>query len=303
MRLFPGHVRGPLAVAAAAATVVSSACSAGAEDGSILGQSTLTIGVKADQPGLGLETGDGVFEGYDVDVATFIAGELGFEPEDIEFVETPSAIREYVLMERDLDELPELDEDDAALLPDTEVDMVVATYSITPGRRQDVNFAGPYYVAHQDILVGAGETSVQDVRDLEGMTLCQGAGSNSANRIVEGRGVDADIEEPDTYSECFELLEGGNVDAVSTDDLILAGFALENPDAFRIVNAPFTAERYGVGLRKSDVAGCEAVNRAITTMYREDEDGDIPGAEFLEEWFGETGLELATTVPQFEGCG
>lgn len=300
------QIRRVLAVGTAAAAL-STGCSALAADaGSILDQDEITIGVKGDQPGLGLEVSDGEFEGFDVDVAEFIAGELGFESENIEFVEVPSAIREYVLMERDAEpEELEAMEVDESLLPDAEVDMVVATYSITPERRQQVNFAGPYYGAQQDILVNAEDTETDDVRDLEGATLCQGAGSNSASRIVEERGVDAEIEEPDTYGDCVERLADGQVDAVSTDNLILAGFALENPDAFRMVNAPFTSERYGVGLRKSDVAGCEEVNRAITAMYRVDdeEEGTSPAERMLEDWFAETGLDLNTSVPQFEGCG
>jgi glutamate transport system substrate-binding protein len=63
------------------------------------------------------------------------------------------------------------------------------------------------------------------------------------------------------------------------------------------VNAPFTDEPYGVGIRKGDVDGCEAVNKAITGMYQ---DGTAP--RLLKRWFGDTGLKLTTTVPQFEGC-
>lgn len=294
-----------------AAALLSTGCTAldGGRE-SILDTETLVIGVKGDQPGLGERTGEGEFEGFDVDVARYIAEELGFGEEQIRFVETPSAVREYVLMQGDVEEgeLPEL-EDEGQLPGDAlgegeYVDMVVATYSITPERRQSVNFAGPYYVAQQDILVAADNQEVSDVRDLAGQQLCQGEGSNSGSRVVEERGVDAELVELGTYSECTEALVSGEVDAVSTDNLILAGFALAQPEAFRVVNAPFTSERYGVGLAQSDVAGCEEVNRIITGMYREDpETGSSPAAEMLQEWFGETDLEITTTVPQFEGCG
>jgi len=88
------------------------------------------------------------------------------------------------------------------------------------------------------------------------------------------------------------------VDAVSTDDLILAGFADRTGTAFRIVNAPFSYERYGIGIRKGDVSGCEAINRAVSQMYL-----DGTAAALLQKWFGKTGLQLDTHVPQFEGCG
>src|SRR5690606_37972831 len=71
-----------------------------------------------------------------------------------------------------------------------------------------------------------------------------------------------------------------------------------DPSAFRLVNAPFTNEKYGIGIAKEDVAGCEEVNRAGTRMYQ-----DGTAEELLDEWFGETGLDLVTSVPQFEGCG
>lgn len=314
----PAMVRRRYAPLLMALALAASGCSAlAAEKESILDQESLVIGVKGDQPGLGLEVSEGEFEGFDVDVATYIADHLGFEESDLRFVEVPSAAREYVLMKGEVpeEELPDLEDEVIDALEVDEVDMVIATYSITPARGRMVNFAGPYYVARQDIMVQAGDDSIDDVRDLDGTTICQGAGSNSANRIVEGRGVGADIEEPPTYGECFDLLEDGTIDAVSTDDLILAGFALDNPEAFRMVNAPFTAERYGVGLRQSDVAGCEEVNRAITSMYRTDaangtdedddsgEGGNSPAQQMLEQWFGETGLELTTSVPQFDGCG
>jgi len=85
---------------------------------------------------------------------------------------------------------------------------------------------------------------------------------------------------------------------VSTDDLILAGFAAREGSAVRIVNAPFSDERYGIGLKKGDLAACEAVNRAVTAMYL-----DGTAAALLHKWFGKTGLQLDTYVPQFEGCG
>ena len=89
----------------------------------------------------------------------------------------------------------------------------------------------------------------------------------------------------------------GRVDAVSTDDLILAGFLAEDPSAFRFVNNPFTQEKYGVGLPHGDVRACEAVNKAISEMYQ-----DGTAAELLDEWFGSTDLDVVESVPQFEGC-
>ncbi|WP_026119430.1 transporter substrate-binding domain-containing protein [Nocardiopsis ganjiahuensis] len=270
------HRRGVAAAALGSVVVMALSACSGERAESLVDADSLTIGVKADQPGLGLDEG-GELVGFDVDVANYVAAHLGID--EVEFVPITSAEREEKLVSG-------------------EVDMVVATYSITPARKTEVTFGGPYYVAKQDILVRADEEEVASVRDLEGRSVCQGAGSNSANRITDGLGIDVrELQEAESYSACIERLSDGTVDAVSTDNLILAGFLAEDPDSFRFVNNPFTDEKYGVGLPHGDVAACEAVNKAISEMYQ---DGTAAG--LLEEWFGETDLEVVESVPQFEGC-
>ncbi|MDT0327100.1 glutamate ABC transporter substrate-binding protein [Nocardiopsis lambiniae] len=274
------HRRVAAAAALATAAVVGlPACSAVLDgEESLVDADSLVVGVKADQPGLGLEAENGGFEGFDVDVALYIADRLGIPGENVEFVGVTSAEREEKLL-------------------NGEVDMVVATYSITPGRKTQVTFGGPYYVAKQDVLVRAEDTDIQGVRDLDGMSVCQGAGSNSAARITEGLGIPVERVEGETYSDCIAQLRDGRVDAVSTDNLILAGFLAEDPGAFRFVNNPFTDEKYGVGLPYGDIEACEAVNKAISRMYQEGE-----ATEMLDRWFGNTDLEMVHSVPQFEGC-
>ncbi|RSN51707.1 glutamate ABC transporter substrate-binding protein [Actinomadura sp. WAC 06369] len=236
----------------------------------------LVVGVKEDQPGLGVKRADGTYAGFDVDVATYIAGRLGVPPERITFTTTNSSVREEALAAG-------------------RVDMIVATYSITATRKRKVAFAGPYYVAHQDTLVRPGLPGVEDVRDLAGREICAVTGSNSWRRVIEEREVAAVPVRYPTYGACMEALARGDLDAVSTDDLILAGFAGDGPG--RILNDPFTDEKYGVGVRKGDLEGCAAVNRAITRMYQ-----DGTAERLLRKWFGESGLDLTTSVPQFEGC-
>ncbi|MFE9246398.1 transporter substrate-binding domain-containing protein [Nocardiopsis sp. NPDC006938] len=283
-----------VAALGAVAVLALPACSAegGAEAPveSLLDKTSVTIGVKADQPGVGIG-GDGVYEGFDVDVANYIVEEL--ELPNVEFVSITSNEREARLG------------GDPDLPPGTPVkdpvDMVVATYSVTPARSTLVTFAGPYYVAKQDILVRKDDPRVKGVADLAGLEICQGEGSNSADRVVTELGIDANVlDVPDsyTYSDCVQLLKEGEIDAVTTDDLILAGFLDEDPEAFQFVNSPFTEERYGVGLPHGDVAGCEAVNRAIDKMFQSGE-----AERSLVRWFGETDLDLVMSVPQFEGCG
>ncbi|MFL1379274.1 glutamate ABC transporter substrate-binding protein, partial [Nocardiopsis protaetiae] len=241
------------------------------------GGDTITIGVKYDQPGLGLDEG-GTPVGFDVDVATYVAGELGYSPDQIEWTEAASANRESFLQQGT-------------------VDLIFATYSITDERRQVVDFAGPYYIAQQDILTQADNTDINGPDDLAGKTLCSASGSRSANNIVDseeegGLGVDAQLREAGNYSECLELLGNGTVDAVTTDNTILAGFAAQNPGQYRVVNNAFGEEKYGVGLPDGSTELCEEVNAAITQMWDEGK-----ATEFLEAAFGETDFAFEESQP------
>lgn len=207
----------------------------------------LTIGIKFDQPGLGLKVGSD-YEGFDVDVARYVAEQLGYAADDITFVESISSQRE-------------------TMLENGQVDMIFATYSITDSRRERVDFAGPYFVAGQDLLVRADNTDITGPDTLDGKNLCSVEGSTSAERIRTDYSEGVQLYPAQTYSECVEFLSAGTVDAVTTDDIILAGFA--NQDAyqgkFKLVGNKFSEEKYGVGLPKgSDM--CEQVNEAITAM-------------------------------------
>lgn len=237
----------------------------------------LVIGVKYDQPALGLKSGDSV-EGFDVDVAKYIAKELGVDEANIEWKEARSENRESFLQRG-------------------EVDMVVATYSILPERKKQVTFAGPYYVAHQDVMVRADDASITNPDDLAGKRICQAAGSNSYKRITDDLGIEVKLVPTDNYSSCLTKLKSGALDSVTTDDLILAGFAAQEEGKYKILGQPFTDEKYGVGLPKGDVETCEAVNKALEKMY-----SDGTAAKLLEKWFGPTNLQYSTELPQFEGC-
>jgi glutamate transport system substrate-binding protein len=247
----------------------------GGGGGSILDQPTLVVGVRPDLPLIGRQLPGGGFEGLDVDVARYVADHLGAR---IELVATRAADREPMLLAG-------------------EVDLVFAIFSITQDRKTRVGFAGPYFVSYQDLLVRDSETGIAGVRDLAGRNLCAVSGSNVPDRVVEERGVPATLVPADGYDECMAMLRDGTVDALATNDVILAGLAHGRPGV-RLVGARYSQERTGVGMRPGDVAGCEAVNRAITDMYQ-----DGTARRLLEKWFGGTGIDLSTVaVPQFEGC-
>ncbi|GAA4516469.1 glutamate ABC transporter substrate-binding protein [Actinoallomurus oryzae] len=264
--------------AALALLLTAAGCGTGGGT-SVADKDTLVIGVSKDQPGLGAQQPDGGFQGFDIDVARYIAAHMEKKPKKVDFKVVQYDKRE-------------------SWIQSGKVDLVISSYSITPERKTKVAFAGPYYVAHQDTLVRASDTGVKDVRNLAGRRLCAVTGSVSWQRVTVERGVPARVVKAPTYGDCMTKLIGGSLDAISTDDLILAGFAAQKGRSVRFVNAPISDERYGVGIKQDDITGCEDINKAITGMYL-----DGTAAQLLRKWFGATGLHLTTTVPQFEGCG
>jgi His/Glu/Gln/Arg/opine family amino acid ABC transporter permease subunit len=216
----------------------------------------ITIGTKFDQPGLAVKKPDGTMAGFDVDVATYVAGQLGYRPDEIEWKEAPSGQRE-------------------TLIQNGQVDYIVASYSITDARKQKVDFAGPYLVTGQSLLVRADNTDITGVESLQNAKrLCSVSGSTPAQRIKD-KYPGVQLQQYDTYSACVEALRNGAIDAVSTDEVILAGYAAQFPGTFKIIGKPFSTERYGIGLRKGDSDLRHKINDAIVKMER---DGDWKAA-------------------------
>lgn len=254
--------------AGAASSALSSAVAGAVGDSQALtnaGEGKVTVGIKFDQPGLGLKNPDGTFSGFDVEVANYIAGKLGVPEGGVTFIEAKSAERE-------------------GLIERGEVDFIVATYSITDTRKEKVNFAGPYFIAAQDLLVRADDTEITGPSAMAGKILCSVTGSTSAQKVKDNYAADVALQEYGTYTECVEALKSGAVDAVTTDNVILAGYAAQDPSQLKVVGEGFSVENYGVGLKKGDTAGTAAINAAIASMiadgsWRQALD-DTVGADF-----------------------
>ncbi len=239
----------------------------------------VTVGIKFDQPGLGLQVGND-YQGFDVTVAKYVAKELGYT--DVAFKESPSAQRE-------------------TLLQSGQVKMIFATYSITDDRKQKISFGGPYFVAGQDLLVKADNTDITGPETLNGKKLCSVTGSTSAKKVKDTLATDVQLQELDTYSKCVQALNSGTIDAVTTDNVILAGFASQSQyqGKLKVVGKPFSTERYGVGIAKGDVALCNSVNTAIQKMV---DDGSWQKA--LDDTVGASGFkpDTATNPPKPDAC-
>ena len=243
--------RRALAAAATAILLGLSGCSSGGQSASVTpppasGTGTLRIGVATDEPGVSLKEGAS-YSGFDIETATYVAAALDVPAQNITWVPIEKADRE-------------------SALESGEVNLVVDTYTITPERQQRVDFAGPYFVAHQDLLIRRNDVSITGPESLDGKTLCSVTGTTSAAYVRDNYRGRITLREVPTYSECVRNLAAGDVDAVSTDDLILAGFAAQ-PDykgVLKVVGNGFTDERYGIGVRKGDTATVQKVNDALT---------------------------------------
>ncbi|MDN6486398.1 MAG: glutamate ABC transporter substrate-binding protein [Ancrocorticia sp.] len=265
-----------LAMTAVAAFTLS-ACSSSGDDGSSDGDGAstdkLTVGIKFDQPGLGLQKGS-EYSGFDVDVAYYVADKLGYSQDQVEFVQSVTAQRE-------------------TMLENGQADMIVATYTMSDARKEQIDFAGPYLVAGQSLLVAADDDSISGPDNLDGKKLCSVSGAVPAQRIKDEYASDVQLYEASTYSECVELLGNGTIDAVTTDDSILAGYAAvpEYEGKFKLVGEAFSEEPYGVGFPKgSDM--CEPANEALTEMI---DDGSWD--QFLQDNLGDAYTPDASLNP------
>jgi glutamate transport system substrate-binding protein len=231
----------------------------------------ITIGTKYDQPGFGLLNPDGTPEGFDVEIGKIIAAKLGIPEDGIKYVETVSANRE-------------------PFLQNGQADIVVATYTINDKRKEVVDFAGPYYVAGQDIMVAAGNPEgIEGPDDLAGKNVCSVEGSTPAENIRTNY-PQATLTLFDVYSKCADALTNGQVDAVTTDNVILTGLVAGNPDGFELVGNPFTEEPYGIGLAKGDQAFRDFINDTLEESF---EDGS-----WADAWDATAGAISGQEAPE-----
>jgi glutamate transport system substrate-binding protein len=199
------------------------------------------IGVKEDQPNLGYkDPTTNTYSGFDIEIARLVAAGLGFGQDKIEYKAIPSANREQAISNGD-------------------IDYYVGTYSITDARKEKISFAGPYFIAGQDLLVRKDDTAITGPETLDGKKVCSATGSTPIQRMRE-KYPKAQVVEFEKYSQCVEQLLGKQVDAVTTDDSILKGYAAQQPDKLKVVGKTFSEEKYGIGLPKDDKALRDKVN-------------------------------------------
>ncbi len=232
---------------------------------------------------IGIDTGSNPFSfrdplsgdlrGFDVDIAREISRAIFNDPNRIEFRVMRSADRIQALESRD-------------------VDLVVKTMSITCERRKHVDFSSPYYVASQRILA-VNNSTIASAQDLAGKRVCVATGATSALRLRRIVPTVA-LVETSTWADCLVLLQQSGVDAVSTDDAILAGLATQDP-WLHLVGPSLGEEYYGIGIRKGRddlVRFVNAVlaNLAATGRWR----------AISDEWLSVLGSQITLPRPVYQ---
>lgn len=290
-----GQNRKAFAAALAVAALTLSACGSGSGDGAkvadkpsleagttmarISAAGKMKVGTKFDQPGFGLKGLDGTLAGFDVEVAKIIAGAMGVKADNIEWIESPSKLREE-------------------LIEKGSVDLVAATYTINDKRKERITFAGPYYVAGQQLMVKADNTKITGPADLKAnadQKVCSVTGSTPAEQIKPFLASDAQLVLFDVYDKCANALRTGQVQVVTTDNVILLGFVSKSDKAFKLVGEQFTKEPYGIGVKKGDVKFCEFINKTL-------KDNEAAYTKAWADTAGKVEGAAAPTLPEAAAC-
>lgn len=183
----------------------------------------------------------GKLEGFDIDMARQVAKALFGNEDAIQFKAITSAQR-------------------VPALQNHQVDIVVRTMTVNCERRKDINFSSVYYMAGQRVLVGVN-SGANGLGDLGGRKVCATKTSTSLARIARAGSNPVPVS-VDNWSDCLVMLQQGQVDAVSTDDTILAGMAAQDPTT-KIVGGRFSEEPYGIGVPKGDEDMVRYVNAVL----------------------------------------
>ncbi|MBD2867142.1 ABC transporter substrate-binding protein [Paenibacillus arenilitoris] len=226
----------------------------------------LVVGVKFDTKLFGLKNpANDEVEGFDVDIAKALAKAIVGDETKIELKEVTSKTR-----------IPMLD--------NGEIDLIVATMTITEERREQVDFSEVYFKAGQSLLVKKG-SAIRSIEDIaKGTKVLAVKGSTSVDNIIEAA-PDATVLEFDNYQDAFSALKAGQGDVLTTDNAILYGMMAQDP-GYEVVGEPFTDEPYGIAIKKGETALVDAVNAALAELKESGEYDAI-----YERWIGEKPTE------------
>jgi len=222
---------------------------AGSTMAGIVSKGSMTVGVKYDVPLMGLyDPVSQKVDGFDIAIAKELAKDMGLKENQVKFIEAVTANR-----------IP--------FLTDDKADLMISTFTITDERKQQIDFSRPYYVAGQSVMVKSDNTTIKKVQDLAGKNVCAQSGSTS-EAAIKTTVPTANLLPLQVLSACIQAMKDGRVDAVSTDDIQLAGFAIADK-SLKMVGGQFTVEPYGIGLKKGKPDLLKFVNDDLTKMLQD----------------------------------
>jgi polar amino acid transport system substrate-binding protein len=170
----------------------------------------------------------GQLEGFDIDLAREIARRIFGDPDRIELQVVEAGQRE-------------------SALKSGQVDLVVRTFSITCERKQNIDFSTTYFYANQRILARRG-SGINSAADLSGKRVCSVSGTTSLKRVFD-LNPRPTLVGVISWTDCLLMMQQGQADAISTDDVVLKGLARQDPD-LDVVGESLGIEPYGVGVKK-----------------------------------------------------
>lgn len=223
---------------------------------------TITWGVKADTKLFGLmNVKNSQVQGFEIDLAKAMTKEILGKNGKAVFVPVTSQTR-------------------VPLLRNGNIDAIMATMTINPERAKQVDFTRSYFDAGQAILVKKG-SSIHSVKDLnkKGAVVLGVTGSNSVQNIGK-YAPKARVLQLSDYAQALTALKSKQGDALTTDNGILYGMSVENPD-YVVVGGAFTKEPYGIAVNKGQAKFKNRLNKALTKVEK---DGTYN--KLLDKWFG-----------------
>ena len=204
----------------------------------------------------------GQLEGFDIDLAREIARRIFGDPDRIELQVVEAGQRESALQSG-------------------QVDLVVRTFSITCERKQKIDFSTTYFYANQRILVRKG-SGIASAADLSGKRVCSVSGTTSLKRVFELNPRPTLIGVT-SWTDCLLMMQQGQADAISTDDVVLKGLARQDPDV-DVVGDSLGIEPYGVGVKQGNDDLVRFVNGALAEIR-----GDGTWERLYDSWLRSLG--------------
>lgn len=243
--------------------------SAAADIQKIIDRGVLKVGCKADIPKFSLQnTATGEYEGFEDDLAYEIAGSIfgctadeAKEKKLVEFQGVTAKTR-------------------GPLLENGEIDLVIATFTITDERKETYNFSTPYYTDAVGLLVNK-DSGISSIEDLDGKIIGVAQSSTTKDGFksyVDEKGleVNPEFQEFDGYPALAQALATKQIDCFSVDRAILAGYVNEGN---QILDDRFAEQDYGVASAKENTGLAALVEEKVTTMLS---DGSLKTLQ--DEW-------------------